>query len=226
MAATLQTLDRGLNTLKLIAGTRGGLTMAALAERLQVDRAIAYRLVNTLESHGFVNRDTAGRLFLGAGVSVLAAGYEPHLKEIVQPRLQDLAEEVQATAFLSAAQGDQCVALMVAEPDAGLLRVGYRVGSAHAIDRGAAGIAILAGRTEQPLDSDEVRQARIDGYSLTRGQLQKGAVGVASPVPTSGQGALEASIGVVALEDLDVARAIPAVRRCADGLRPLLEGRA
>jgi DNA-binding IclR family transcriptional regulator len=96
------------------------------------------------------------------------------------------------------------------------LRISYRVGSRHPLSLGAAGIAILAGRPEADGDSEAVREARRLGYSVTRGQLQRGAVGVACPLHGKGRRAsFEASIGVVALDDLDVARAADAVRACA-----------
>ncbi len=113
--------------------------------------------------------------------------------------------------------------ILVAEPDEGLLRVGYRVGSRHPLTLGAAGIAILAGRPPQPNDSEAVRQARVDGYSLTRGQLQRGAVGVASPVTTPQlRPGVEACVGVVAMDDLDTERAIREVKAHARRLADLV----
>ena len=184
MATTLQTLDRGLRALEIVAEHAEGISVAELAERLDVHRAIAYRIVTTLEQHGLVARSAEGPLRLGAGISLLAARFEPQLRAVAQPLLQALAKATRATAFVSVAQGEECVVILVAEPDEGLLRVGYRVGSRHPLSLGAAGIAILAGRPPRADDSEAVRQARSDGYSLTRGQLQLGAVGVASPVAT------------------------------------------
>lgn len=212
VANTLQTLDRGLRALDCIAQQAAGVTIAELAEQLDVHRAIAYRIVSTLEGHGLVTRTVDGRIRLGAGVVLLAARFEPQLRAVVQPLLHELAREAAATAFVTVAQGDQCVAIMVAEPDQGLLRVGYRVGSRHPLQVGAAGIAILAGRPPRPDDPVAVIEARREGYSLTRGQLQRGAVGVAAPIRAAGNnGGFEASIGVVAMEDLDVEMAAKAV---------------
>lgn len=48
--------------------------------------------------------------------------------------------------------------------------------------------------------------ARVQDYSVTRGHLQPGAVGVATPLglTEAGLGVPEASIGLVALDDFDV----------------------
>lgn len=210
--AVLQTLDRGLVALQVIAQNPGGLSIADLAAALEVHRAIAYRLVATLEAHGLVSRGGEGLIFLGGGIVALAARFEPHLRTLGRPVVEALARETRATAYLSVPQGEDCVAILVAEPDEGLLRVGYRVGSRHPLTRGAAGLAILAARPERPDEPEGVTQARRDGYSLTRGQLQKGAVGIASPVVVPSQPGFEACVGVVALDDLDVEAAVPAVK--------------
>jgi DNA-binding IclR family transcriptional regulator len=218
---TLQTLDRGLAALKIIAGQAEGITVAALAAELQVHRAIAYRLVATLEGHGLVARAGDGALFLGGGIQALATHFAPQFRRIAEPLMQRLASETQATAFISAAEGDECVVIMVVEPEHGVLRVSYRVGSRHPLNRGAAGIAILAGRPEAPDDSETVRQARRDGYCVTRGQLQRGAVGVASAIngPSQKTQGLELCLGVVAMDDLDEERAIACLRERVAELR-------
>lgn len=224
--SALQTLDRGILALKVIADHPSGLSIAALAEALEVPRANVYRIVETLESHALVARTEAGKVVLGSGVLLLAARFEPRLRAAAQPLLHALARATSATAFLTAPQGDDAVALMVAEPEGGVLSVGYRVGSRHPLTAGAAGLAILAGRTARPDDPPEVLEARREGYCLTRGQLQRGAVGVASPVHSAATppGGFEGAVGVVALEDMDTTRAIAAVQDCARQLGSVLEG--
>lgn len=150
-------------------------------------------------------------------MAALAARFEPQLRAVAQPRLAALAKDTGATSFLTVAQGAECVVIAVAEPEHGAFRVGYRLGGRHSIHAGAAGIAILSGRPEQPTDPEAVRCARRDGFSVTRGELQTGAVGVASPLrrPGAGEAAVEACVGVVAMEDLDVERAALLTRRCA-----------
>lgn len=214
---TLQTLDRGLHALTVVSQNEDGLTVADLSERLGVHRAICYRLVTTLEAHGFLSRGADGRIRLGAGIMTLASRFEPQLRWVAQPLLRRLAEETGAAAFVSVPQGAGCVAIMVAEPEEGVLRVAYRIGSRHPLSLGAAGIAILAGRSARPDDPGLVREARANGFSVTRGQVQQGTVGVASPVHGSSPKPLgfEASVGVVALGDLDVGRAAAAVVACA-----------
>ncbi len=204
--STLQTLDRGVRALFVVAAKSRGVTVAELAAELGVARAIGYRLVATLEDHGLLTRDPEGRVYLGASIPALAAAYWPSLLAKATPVLQELADQTNATAFLSVAERDEAVAVLSLDPaSTSLLRIGYRVGSRHPLSRAAAGIAILARRAPAPDDPAEVVAARSQGYSITRGQHQQGAVGVAAALQLSGAqlGGPEASIGLVALEDFD-----------------------
>ncbi|MHC5655246.1 IclR family transcriptional regulator [Stappia sp. ICDLI1TA098] len=214
---SLQTLSRGLSVLERIAEREDGLTIAEIAQALGVHRAIAYRLVATLEEHLLVVRGDGGRISLGGGIVALASRVEPQLRARVRPLLQDLAERAGATAFLCVGHGSECVAIQVAEPKGMLLGVSYRVGSRHPLDRGAAGIAIAALRPEGPDDAEAVRRARADGYAVTRGELQAGAVGVAAPIvyPDRSAFRIEGCVGVVALQDLDIDAAAKAALDCA-----------
>ena len=214
---TLQTLRRGMETLSLVAQHPEGLSIAQLAERLSIDRAIVYRIVATLEAGAFISRGPKSRIYLGGAVLELSAGLEPQLRSFAAPFVNRLARDAHAASFLSVAHATNATAILVAESQTGLIRVGYRVGSSHPLDRGAAGIAILANRPEKAEDTDAVRQARKDGYSITRGQLQINAVGIAAPIRFAKRGSmvLEASVGVVALNDLDVDDVAPRVIKCA-----------
>ncbi|MGD9961118.1 IclR family transcriptional regulator [Nocardioides sp.] len=197
---TSQTLDRGLRVLRVLAGTPAGLTVTELAAELGVNRTVVYRLVTTLEQHALVRRDARGRLYVGLGVLHLASAVQPVLRDTAVPVLRELAEAVGCTAHLTIADGDQALALAVVEPSWTDFHVAYRVGARHRLDQGAAGRAILLGRS-----------ARSDPYVVTTGELQPGARGLAAPV--RGVDGLEASVGVVTLGDF--ALDVVAPRVCA-----------
>lgn len=218
--STLQTLSRGLQVVELVSRSGAGLQIAEIAEMLGVHRAIAYRLVATLEQHFLVVRAADGRICLAGGVVALAERFQPQLRAAALPVLRLLAEETGATAFLCVAQGDECVAVEVAEPETPLLKVSYRVGTRHPVSRGAAGLAIAVQRPARRTDPEALVQARRDGYAVTRGQLQEGAIGVAAPLGRPGRSALsaEACIGVVALHALDTEKAASLVMKHRDTL--------
>jgi DNA-binding IclR family transcriptional regulator len=222
---TLQTLDRGLQALKILSMRTGGISVADLAAELSIHRAIAYRLIATLEHHGLIARMRDGRIVTGAGVLRLSATFESQFRALAQSFLYQLAEEASATAFITVAQGDDCTAIQVCEPQMVDFRMSYRVGSRHSISVGAAGIAILAGRPSSSSDTDAVKLARQLGYSITHGELQKGAIGIASAIAlndSSGRLPFEACVGIVAMEDLDTGRCAGLVMACAEKLATTL----
>jgi DNA-binding IclR family transcriptional regulator len=185
VSAVVQTLDRGLEALSVLAEEPGGLTVAELAERLEVDRAVVYRVAATLQARRLVVRDDDGRLRLGVGLVELARGVAPHLRAVALPELRRLAEELDATAALTIADGEEAVALAVVEPPGSDIHVAYRPGLRHPLTRGASGKAILAGR------SGDARVAE------SHGELEPGAYGISAPVVVNGWA--DASVGAVAL---------------------------
>jgi DNA-binding IclR family transcriptional regulator len=200
---TAQTLDRGLRVLSVLAATPGGLTVTEISARLDINRTVVYRLVSTLEQHALTRRDGRGRVHIGLGVLHLASGVQPVLRDLAIPILRALAEEVGCTAHLTVADGDEAMALAVVEPSWTDFHVAYRVGSRHPLRRGAAGKAILLGREHGAAP-----------YSVTSGELQTGASGVAAPV--HGVEGLDASVGIVTLGELEVEAIGPKVAAAAD----------
>ncbi len=202
VAETSQTLDRGLHVLEVLAASPNGLTITALAAQVGVNRTVVYRLVATLELHGLARRDSAGLVHCGLGVLALARGLQPVLRELAAPILRRLSEELGMTAHLTIADGGEALAIAVVEPTWTDFHVGYRIGARHPLGLGAAGRAILLGRSADP-----------SGYVATAGELQAGAQGVAAPV--LGVEGLAASVGIVTLGELDPAAVGPLVEAAA-----------
>jgi DNA-binding IclR family transcriptional regulator len=207
-AETSQTLDRGLRVLKLLADTGHGLTVTELAGRLGVNRTVVYRLLATLEQHTLVRRDAGGRVRVGLGVLSLAHQVHPLLREAALPALRSLAEDTGATAHLTVVDGNEALAVAVVEPTWTDFHVAYRTGYRHALDRGAAGRAILAGRRSTPADPAE------HPCVVTHGELaDSGAGGAASPL--SGVTGVEGSVGVILLSSASARRLGPRVVKAA-----------
>lgn len=198
-AETSQTLDRGLAVLELLAQRdhASGMTITELAQALGVGRPVVYRLVATLEGRGLASRREDGRVRLGLGITRLAQGIAPLLREAAMPTLRMLADGVSATAHLTVAESGEALAVAVVEPSRTDIHVAYRVGSRHPLHVGAAGRAILEARSG------------TSGLVTSDGELQPGAHGLAAPI--LGVPGLEASVGVVSLAVLDVDRAGPKV---------------
>jgi DNA-binding IclR family transcriptional regulator len=194
-AETSQTLDRGLRVLSVLASSPAGLSITELSATVGVNRTVVYRLVATLEQHGLARRDSAGRLHVGLGVLNLARGLQPVLRELANPVLRRLAEDLGCTAHLTVADGDEALAIAVVEPTWTDFHVAYRVGARHPLGQGAAGKAILLARNAT------AESPATERYVQTTGELQPGARGVAAPL--LGVDGIEASVGIVTLGDLD-----------------------
>ena len=205
---TSQTLDRGLRLLAVLAESDSGRTVTELAADLGVARPVVYRLLATLEEHHLAHRAADGRARLGLGVLALAGRVQPLLRDAAAPVLRRLADDVGATAHLTVVDGGEALAIAVVEPSWTSYHVAYRIGTRHALDRGAAGRAILAARRG------------ADGFVATGGELQSGAHGIAAPLV--GVAGLEASLGVVSMVELDAAAVGPKVCAAARAVASLL----
>ena len=214
---TLQTLDRGLAALSLLAEAPAGLKPAELADRLGVHKAIAYRLLATLEAHSLIRRLPDGRAVLGTGLIPLAARVEKQRLAAAAPLLAQLSEVTRTTSCLVLADGANAVVAAVHEGGDGFLRVTYRLGVRHPLTRGAPGLAILSARAPSAEELPGVTLARMQGFALTRGELQPGAVGIAAPIPAQ---AVEAAVSIVALHELP-ADAAEQVMACAQDIGAL-----
>jgi DNA-binding IclR family transcriptional regulator len=225
--ATAQTLDRGLAILELLAAAPQGATIAELAQACGLHRSIVTRLVATLAGRHFAYRTADGRVRFGSRLVLLASRQLPRLTFAARPHLESLAAACGATAHLSLAEGDECVAVLVVEPPDSLLHVTFRLGSRHPLDRAAGGYAILAARPRRTGEPAGAVTARRRGYAQSSHELQRGAHGIATAlVGLSGPDGLdlEAAVGVVALARLDPIPTAQHVRAAARAIEAAVTG--
>jgi DNA-binding IclR family transcriptional regulator len=137
-----QTLSRGLRVLEIIGESDEPLSVAAIAEKLGIHRSMVYRLLKTLEQHGFIAKNPAGGLVMGMRISSLARGVLKDLQEAAAPELAALAEELEMTAFLVSYDGESAVTLRSAEPLTAQTTVAKKPGTRHSVDLGAPGHVI------------------------------------------------------------------------------------
>ncbi len=206
-----QTLGNGLRVLEILRGHPHGLGVNAIAGELDAHRTVVYRLLATLRAHGLITRDADGRHRLGVTLLGLAGAVRTDLRSTAAPPLSELAETVGATAFLTLAEGDEAMTVCVVEPRSARMHVAYRIGSRHPLTVGAPGLAILAGRPHVEGERTQVTTARATGYAITSSELESGAWGLAMPLADEAGWAI-ASVGVVALTELDPDLVVPAAR--------------
>jgi DNA-binding IclR family transcriptional regulator len=183
-----QTLARGLTALQMVADSPSGLTAQQLADLIGIHRTIAYRLLTTLAEFRLVAKGEDGRYRPAAGLAVLGASFDRNVRQLSLPTLRALADELGTTVSLLIAEGDQQVAIAVIVPSHVAYQLSFHEGSRYPLNRGAAGIALLAGMAARPGERDLVSGARERGWVTTYGEIEPNtyglAVGVRRPAPS------------------------------------------
>lgn len=176
-----QTLHRGLALLELVAETP--LSLPDVVRLSGLHRSVVYRLLRTLEDHRLVERGADDLYRGGLGLVGLARSLTQDLGAATVAELTSLADDLGMTAFVVVRDGDEALTLFTVAPSTSAAHVTYRPGSRHSVDRGAPGLALLAGAPAQSGERPEVARARAQGWISTSGEVISGLSAVASPVP-------------------------------------------
>jgi DNA-binding IclR family transcriptional regulator len=182
LAAGSQTLARGLSALQAVASSATGMTAQQVADHLGVHRTIAYRLLSTLSQSRYVVKGDDGRYRPAATLAVLGASFDNNLRALSVPTLRTLADELGTTVSLLVAEGDQQVAIAVIVPTLVFYQLSFHEGSRHPLERGAAGVALLASMPPRPGERDLVPLTRERGWVITHGEVEPDTYGLAVPV--------------------------------------------
>ncbi|MGD1169902.1 IclR family transcriptional regulator [Mycobacterium seoulense] len=177
-----QTLARGLTALQMVADSPSGLTVQQLADQVGVHRTIAYRLLSTLAEFRLVAKGEDGRYRPASGLAVLGASFDRNVRQVSLPTLRALADELGTTVSLLIAEGDQQVAIAVIVPSHVAYQLSFHEGSRYPLERGAAGIALLASMPPRPGERDLVTRARERGWVTTYGEIEPNTYGLAVAV--------------------------------------------
>src|ERR1700760_4207616 len=181
-----QTLARGLNALQLVADAPSGLTVQQVADGVGVHRTIAYRLLGTLSQFRFIAKGEDGRYRPAAGLAVLGASFDRNVRQLSLPTLRALADDLGTTVSLLVAEGDQQVAVAVIVPTQVAYQLAFHEGSRYPLDRGAAGIALLASLPPRPPERAPVASARSQRWVIPHGEIEPNTYGLAVPVHRDG----------------------------------------
>ncbi len=213
---TGQTVDRLVDVLAALVEAGRPLAAGELAERAGLPVSSTYRLVASLERHGFVERRPRRGVALGLRVLELARRLEdrlgPALLEPSRSPMADLARECGESVLLTAPAGISSIGLASVEgPHA--IRLSYgrwrlapmhrgasgKILLAHLDDERAADVLAAAAAAEPGLDLESLRSElaaiRRHGHAVSHGELDEGASGVAAPILDRG-GRLLAGISV------------------------------
>ncbi len=194
-----RTLARGLALLTALGEQSDGATVSGLAEATGLDRAVLYRLLDTLTAEGFVTRDAESRKYR-LGLAILELGVRAaqglEVRRLAGPALRALSDDTNETACLAVRDRDDLVIVEVIEPDDRFVQVNYRIGHRHPLGIAAHGKALLAFLPDGAQNPD-LQPVRQRGVAFTRDELEPGASGVAAPV-FDHTGRAVAAVGIVA----------------------------
>ena len=204
-----RTLSRGLSVLRCLGTSPEGATVAELSTATGLDRAVLYRLLETLGDEGFVFRDPQTRRFqLGVALVELGAraGRGLEVRRLALPAMRALMDQTREAVCLAVRDRTDVVVIDRVEPPGLFVRVGYHVGFRHPLPVGAHGRALLAHLAgddqdavlrKHPQLAAEIEMTRVRGFAVSADELERGASGVAAAI-LDRMGRPIASIGIVA----------------------------
>jgi DNA-binding IclR family transcriptional regulator len=115
----VQSLERGVKILNLVASSGTGMSLAEIATALQVQRPTAFNLTRTLVAHGYLHKTQRPvRFLLGPGVLDVAETWRN--RQIVQHFenfVRDLADRLEGTVVVAEPLGGDVIAAHLVEKD-------------------------------------------------------------------------------------------------------------
>lgn len=202
---TLQTVERALNFLEIVAERPDGITVRDIAEQLGINVTTCYHLYNTLWVRDYIERNSDGTVRLGTNVASLYEGYRRGFSNHEEMRaiVRRLSAAAKETAFLSLLVNDAVILTALSEGPhpvkAGGLFVGLS-GLEHVRASGKAVLAFTDPETRQRILNrslsvvppvqrpvlvsrldEELRNTAARGWALDMEGYESGIVGVSVP---------------------------------------------
>jgi len=239
-AGGVQSLDRAIVLLDLLADAGGEVGISRLAELSGLPLPTIHRLMRTLVTHGYVRQEASRRYALGPRLIRLGESAARQLGTWARPQLVELVAAVGETANLALLEGDDVV-YVAQVPSTHSMRMFTEVGRrvfAHCTGVGKALLAQLPAETVQEILARtgmpaqtphtltdpatllrELAQIRQQGYAIDDGEQEVGVRCLAVPVlGAPAMAAISVSGPAARLTDEVFDRIVPLLRRAAEQL--------
>jgi DNA-binding IclR family transcriptional regulator len=190
--AGTQAIVRASHILKEIgAGSRRGLRIVDLCDRLAIERPTIHRILSSLTAEGLVVRDDSKRYLLGDQIYRLGlvAARRTNLREICESALTRIAAATGDTVFLATRQGDDALVIDRRIGTTPPRAMPLDVGMPRPLGVGATGLAILGTFSDAEADEfirnnahrlreygvrperlpQQIARSRKNGYAYSRG---------------------------------------------------------
>ena len=205
-----QSVARAARLLRLVTGAGdAGLSVAELAQRADLTRPTAHRLLSALRHEGLVDQDDrSGRWMPGPELylmgTVAASRYD--ITGIARDVVRSLAVRTEESAFLSVRRGDETVCLLREEGSFPIRSFVLSEGVRFPLGVASAGLAILAFLPPHDMDAyferhpelgtqwgaahaeprlrARLHETQARGYALNSGLIVEGSYGLGAAVFT------------------------------------------
>lgn len=222
---TLQTLDRAIGLMKVIASTPQGARLIDLQRHTGWTKPTVHRLLDALCQHGFVAKDEGSKRYvLGTGLGMLAGTMVErsyNLVELCRDHMVEVAQRSGDTSFLTVRSGYDAVCIDRQSGAYPVKAFTVDVGTRRPLGIGAGSLVLLAalGEAERStiyetigpkLQRDAhlsvdiietaVSEAQRVGYAFSDGYVLPEVRGVAVPI-LDAQGRTIASLSLAAIRE-------------------------
>ena len=212
----IEALARGLDILELFSPQNSSLNLTEVASLLTLNKSTVFRLLSTLETMGYLDRDRETRRYRPS-LKILHLGYNVinslEVRQVARPHLESLAREVEETVSLCVLDGNH-VTYVDRVRNKSIVGVMLKVGSRIPSHCATVGKVLLADLTPDELDIylngteltqctsrtiggreallDELVKAREKGYAICDGELAVGLRAAGAPIYNHQQKAIAA----------------------------------
>jgi IclR family acetate operon transcriptional repressor len=172
-----RSVERALRILKETARTPTALSFAEFQKRLKLPKATLHKLLWTLESLQFLNRDEHGKYTIGLAALEVGMGGAPSddIRSVVSPILQKLVRSGNETCYLGLLDAGEIAYLDRVDPPEQMVRLGTIVGRrlpAYATAGGNAALSTLYDESILTLFPEELPTILTPNTVRTREALQ------------------------------------------------------
>jgi DNA-binding IclR family transcriptional regulator len=172
-----RSVERALRILKETARTPTALSFAEFQKRLKLPKATLHKLLWTLESLQFLNRDEHGKYTIGLAALEVGMGGAPSddIRSVVSPILQKLVRSGNETCYLGLLDAGEIAYLDRVDPPEQMVRLGTVVGRrlpAYATAGGNAALSTLYDESILTLFPEELPTILTPNTVRTREALQ------------------------------------------------------
>jgi len=156
----VRVLHKTLDILETIKTTEAAFTLAQLARKVELPKATVYRILTTLETRGYLGRESDGGYRIGRKLFDMqrTLPVEQVLTRVAQPAMERLAASSKETVNLGILDAGEVVVINTVEsPQA--VRMSSKIGNRRYVHATALGKVLLAGMP----DKEVARLLRLKG---------------------------------------------------------------